>query len=73
MILQLCGIYLWNKVFHCLDIQYESNMFPLLAFGTVVAVFVSCSLIDYLRQCLFERKINSVIDSLINRFFQKEE
>lgn len=64
---------LWNKVFHCLDIQYESNMFPVLALGTVVIVFASCSLIDYLRQCLVERKINSVIDSLINRFFQKEE
>ena len=64
---------LWNKVFHCLDIQYESNMFPLLALGTVIVVFVLCSLIDYVRQCLVEKKINSVIDSLINRFFQKEE
>lgn len=64
---------LWNKVFHCLDIQYESNMFPALAAGTVIVLFVSCSIIDYLRQCLIERKINSVIYSLVNRFFQKEE
>lgn len=47
---------IWDKIFHCLDVQYESVYFPLVALGTIVAVFICCSVIEYLRQVLFERR-----------------
>ena len=44
---------LWNKVFHCLDVQYQSSLYPLLLMATCLAVFIGCAAIDLGRQWLF--------------------
>lgn len=64
--------FIWYKLFHCFDMQYQSRFFPLMALGTILIVFISCSLIDLLRQIIFEKKvlafINSKLDNLLIRF-----
>ena len=44
---------LWNKVFHCLDVQYPSPLYPLLLVATCAAVFIGCAAIELGRQWLF--------------------
>ena len=46
---------IWDKFFHCLDVQYASVYYPLFAIATIVTVFLCCSVIEYIRQVLFER------------------
>lgn len=60
-------ILIWNNIFHCSDIQYNSDFYPLFAFGTIAIVFVACSFIDYLRQCLIAEKLNRLFNNLIDR------
>ena len=49
--------FIWNKVLHVLDFQYESAYFPLLALASIFAVFVTCSLLEYLRQISIAKPI----------------
>lgn len=67
--------FIWNKVFHCLDYQYNSKYFPILAIATVLIVFVSCSIIDLLRKLLLERKTIHILNTLIDKIdiIQKNE
>ena len=62
-------LFIWNKIFHCLDIQYKYQFFPIIAIFTIVCVFFTCSLIDYLRQIFVEKKliefVNLKIDNII--------
>ena len=44
---------LWDKVFHCLDVQYQSPLYPLLLAATCLAVFIGCAAIELGRQWLF--------------------
>ena len=61
--------FIWNKIFHCLDIQYKSQYFSLIAISTILVVFCTCSAIDYLRQIIVEKKllefVNLKIDNII--------
>ena len=59
---------IWNKIFHCLDYQYNSVYFPLLAILTALTIFICCSIIDYLRQLLVEKQIVSFINKIIDSF-----
>lgn len=60
---------IWNNIFHCVDVQYQSPYFPLFAIGTIIIVFCFCSAIDWLRQTLFEKKIVSFANAVIDKFF----
>lgn len=61
-------VLLWNKIFHCLDYQYNSAYFPLLAILSTFTVFISCSIIDYLRQFWVEKHIVSFINTIFDSF-----
>lgn len=58
---------IWNKIFHCLDYQYSSNNFPIYAIATIIIVFTSCSIIDYLRQIILEKKVISFLNKKIDK------
>lgn len=64
---------IWDKIFHCLDVQYESVYFPLVALGTIVAVFICCSVIEYLRQVLFERRYMPLLNTKLSQFISAWE
>ena len=55
------------------DLQYSSNFFPLFAIADIFLLFSFCSLIDYLRLKLIEKKMISFADKLFeklkNKFF----
>ena len=59
--------FIWNKIFHCLDYQYNSRYFPILAIATVLIVFVSCSILDLLRKVLFEKKTVKFLNMLVDK------
>lgn len=61
---------IWNKLLK-VDTLYASRLFPLYALLVVVAVFIVCSIIDMVRQTLFEPKMLQIGTSLINRFRKK--
>ena len=58
---------IWNKIFHCLDFQYNSKYFPIFAFGSIIIVFIVCSIIDFFRQVLFEKKYMSLINKILSK------
>ena len=61
-------IIIWDKIFHCLDVLYASVYFPLFALGTIAIVFICCSVIEYLRQVLFERKYMPLLNKKLSQF-----
>lgn len=63
---------IWNKIFKCLEVQYNSQYFPLLAIASIVTIFCSCSIIDFLRQIIFEKKCLSLINKVIDLFTIKD-
>lgn len=58
---------IWNDVFHCLDVQYVSPFFPLLALGSCVLLFSVLSLLDYARQRFLEKRYMPVVNMLLDR------
>ena len=60
---------IWNDLFHCLDVQYASRFFPLLALGSCLLLFIVLSGLDLLRQKVLEKNympfVNTQIDRLI--------
>ena len=63
---------IWTKIFHCLDYQYNSVYFPLFAILTASLVFISCSIIDYLRQLFIEKRIISFMNKIIDSFTKEK-
>ncbi len=63
---------IWNKIFHCLDSQYNSVYFPLLAFLSAFTVFICCFIIDYLRQLFLEKRIVSFMNKIIDSFVKEK-
>ena len=61
-----------TKIFHCLDYQYNSVYFPLFAILTASLVFISCSIIDYLRQLFIEKRIISFMNKIIDSFTKEK-
>ncbi len=47
--------FIWNKLLHVSDMQYQSVYFPLYAVLSIVAVFAVCSLIELLRKKIFAK------------------
>lgn len=58
---------IWDDVFHCLDVQYASPFFPLLALGSCVLLFSVLSLLDYARQRFLEKRYMPAVNMLLNR------
>ena len=48
---------IWDGILHIIDRQYKSIFFPVFAVLSIVLVFICGTVIDLLRQHLFERKI----------------
>ena len=60
---------IWDNIFHCVDVQYKSPYFPFFAIATIIIVFCVSSVIDWLRQTLFEKKVLSLVNKFIDNFF----
>lgn len=58
---------IWYKILN-VDLLYANRLFPFYAFLVVIAVFIVCSIIDLIRQALFEPKMLRITASLIDRF-----
>lgn len=63
--------FIWNKIFHCLDVQYESQCFPMIAIATILSVFLTCSAIDFLRQITVEKKLFDFINLKVDNVIKK--
>ena len=64
----VCRALIWDKIFHCLDVQYETVYFPVFALGTIVVVFICCSVIEYLQQVLFEKNYMPLVNKKLSQF-----
>ena len=62
---------IWNFIFHCRDVQFQSEYYPLLLIATVLTVFCSLSAIDYLRIRYVEKKYWTPISRQFNRLIAK--
>ena len=62
---------IWDGILHTLDKQYESCFFPFFAVLSVVLVFGCCSVIDLVRQHVFERKVLPFLGNKIKKMFQE--
>lgn len=58
---------IWNDAFHCLDVQYASPFFPLLAVGSCALLFSVLSLLDYARQRFLEKRYMPAVNMLLDR------
>ena len=58
---------IWDDVFHCLDVQYDSPFFPLLALGSCVLLFSVLSLLDYVRQRFLEKRYMAFVNVQLDR------
>ena len=58
---------IWDDVFHCLDVQYASPFFPLLALGSCVLLFSVLSLLDYVRQRFLEKRYMAFVNVQLDR------
>ena len=56
--------YLWHSIFHTRE-TLESSFFYLRCFGSVAAVYIICSIIDYLRIITFEKIYVRVLDRYV--------
>ncbi len=61
---------IWYKILN-VDLLYANRLFPLFAFLVVLIVFILCSIIDMIRQLIFEPKMLQLANSLIDRFKRK--
>lgn len=61
---------IWYKILN-VDLLYANRLFPLYAFLVVMFVFIVCSVIDRIRQLIFEPKMLQLANSLIDRFKRK--
>ena len=58
--------WLWKNVLDNIN-HYYTNTFFIYAIFSVLLVFSICALIDYLRQCLIEKRLMSYINSLLQK------
>lgn len=61
---------IWYKILN-VDLLYANRLFLLYAFLVVMFVFIVCSVIDRIRQLIFEPKMIRISTSLMNRFKKK--
>jgi hypothetical protein len=61
---------IWDKILR-VDVLYTKQLFSLYAFLVVILVFIVCSVIDMIRQALFEPAMLRIATSLMDRFKKK--
>lgn len=59
--------FIWDKIFR-VDVLYTKQLFSFYAFLVVIIIFIVCSVIDMMRQLIFEPKMICISTFLMNRF-----
>lgn len=57
---------IWGQIFKVSSVQFFSKNMCLYAIGTILMIFVVCSLIDSIRILLFEKKMENAYDGICN-------